>query len=342
MLETTRIPPFQPDVVCLGEIILDMFAAETGCRHEAVSAYYPAAGGAPANVAVSLSRQGCRAAFIGKVGDDAFGYRLRDALQEQGVDVRGLRFDREARTTLNFIALPDPNNAAFLFYRNPGADQRLEPGELDRDLIANARAYHCTSFALAIEPLRSAALEALHLAHQSERLVSFDVNYRAIVWPSPEVARREIFAILPEVDVLKVNQEEAELLTGETAIEKAATGLAAFGPSLCVVTLGPDGCYYQSAAGSGYVPGYSVKTIDASGCGDTFIGVMLAGLLDGAGWRDRLTRTNLERVLAYANAAAAMTATKKGVIPAIPTASDVAVFLKQEPRRSQRNPRLAV
>jgi fructokinase len=251
------------------------------------------------------------------------------------VDVSGLRLDPEARTTLNFIALPDPNMPSFLFYRNPGADQRLTPGELDRDLIISARAYHCTSFALALEPLRSAALEALHLAHQAGRLVSFDVNYRAAVWPSGEAACQAVRSVLAEVDVLKINEEEAELLTGEARVEKAAEHLAGCGPALCVVTLGPNGCYFQAAAGARHVAGFHVNTIDASGCGDAFIGAMLAGLLAGGHDQGRLAvaelgLTDIEATLQFANAAGALTSTKRGVIPAIPTAAETRAFLNRE------------
>ena len=329
----------QIDAVCLGEIILDMFAAETGRSHADVSAYLPVPGGAAANVAVGISRLGLVPAFIGKVGDDAFGYRLRDTLRDEGVEVRGLCFDRDARTTLNFIALPDENSASFLFYRNPGADQRLEPADLDHELICGARAYHCSSFALAVEPLRSATLEAMHLARQAERLISFDVNYRANVWPSPEAARREVFGVLPEVDILKVNEEEAELLAGAADYQKAAAQLIRQGPALCVVTLGPQGCYYQTSSAASWVPGFSVATVDASGCGDTFIAGMLTGLLSAVDWRERLAPSDLERVLRYANAAGALTSTRKGVIPAIPTTAEVHRFLDNQPQPSQQTMR---
>lgn len=322
--------PSEIDVVCLGEIILDMFAAETGRRHEDVSAYLPVPGGAAANVAVGISRQGYSPAFIGKVGDDAFGYRMRDALSAEGVDVRGLCFDQEARTTLNFIALPDENSASFLFYRNPGADERLQPAELDRDLITRARAYHCSSFALAVEPLRSATLEALRLAHQSGCLVSFDVNYRANIWTSPDAARQEVFAVLSEVDVLKVNEEEAELITGLKDIQAAAARLIQFGPTLCVVTLGPNGCFFQTRSANGHVPGFRVETVDASGCGDTFIAGMLTGLLAEPDWHAQLDAHRLAQLLWRANAAGALTSTKKGVIPAIPTAQEIDDFLTRQ------------
>ena len=113
------------DIVSLGEILIDMFPAEIGKKMMDVSAFLPKPGGAPANVAVAASRLGAKSAFIGKVGLDTFGEYLRSILEEEGVSTRGLKVDPQARTTLVFIAMPDPHSAEFVFYRNPGADMLL-------------------------------------------------------------------------------------------------------------------------------------------------------------------------------------------------------------------------
>ena len=98
------------DLICLGELVIDMFPAEVGRRHAEVSAFRPVPGGAPANVAVAAARLGARAAFIGKVGDDPFGHFMADVLAREGVETRGMRFDPDARTTMNLIAQPDANS----------------------------------------------------------------------------------------------------------------------------------------------------------------------------------------------------------------------------------------
>ena len=91
------------DIICLGELLIDMFPAELGRPLAEVSAFRPKPGGAPANVAVAASRLGARSAFVGKVGDDAFGHHLVNVLAREGVDVRGIRYDPEARTGMAFI-----------------------------------------------------------------------------------------------------------------------------------------------------------------------------------------------------------------------------------------------
>ena len=112
------------DIVCLGELLVDMFPAELGRRLVEVSAFRPKPGGAPANVAVAAKRLGAQSAFIGKVGDEEFGHFLADVLKQAGVNIDGIRFDPEARTTMAFIAMPDVNSYEIVFYRNPGADTR--------------------------------------------------------------------------------------------------------------------------------------------------------------------------------------------------------------------------
>ena len=99
------------DIVTLGELLVDMFPAELGRRIVQVSAFRPKPGGAPANAAVAAARLGARSAFIGKVGDEAFGHHLASILEQEGVEVRGMRFDAEARTGMAFIAMPDENTA---------------------------------------------------------------------------------------------------------------------------------------------------------------------------------------------------------------------------------------
>jgi len=88
------------------------------------------AGGAPANVAVGLSRLGVKSGFVGKVGQDDFGYFLRDILVKHNVDIENLVLDKCVRTTLAFIATKSDGGKNILFYRNPGADMMLKADEI--------------------------------------------------------------------------------------------------------------------------------------------------------------------------------------------------------------------
>jgi sugar/nucleoside kinase (ribokinase family) len=306
-----------------------MFPAEVGRKLVEVSAFRPKPGGAPANVAVAVVRLGMQSAFIGKVGDEAFGHYLAGTLRQEGVDVRGIRYDTEARTTMALIAMPDVNSYEILFYRNPGADTRLRAEELEQELLQSARAFHFDSLSLDQEPSRSAALKAAQIARQAGALISFDVNYRPLLWRGPEEARECVMATLTEVDLLKVNEIELEVLTGDRDPATASARLLDCGPALVVVTLGPHGSFFRCQAGEAHVPAFHVETVDATGCGDAFIAGLLCQLVAGGDWRSQLTLDRMHEILRYANAVGALTALTLGVIPALPTAAQVEQFLKQ-------------
>ncbi|MBK8986398.1 MAG: carbohydrate kinase [Chloroflexi bacterium] len=327
-------------IVTLGEILIDMFPAEVGRPLSQVSAFHPKPGGAPANVAVAAHRLGAQTAFIGKVGDDAFGHYLQRVLADEGVETCGMRVDDEARTTMAIIAMPDPHTAEFIFYRNPGADLRLRPDELDLNLLRHTRALHIGSLSLVDEPARSATLAAVKTARQHGALISFDVNYRPSLWPSPAAALAQIRALIPLVDLLKVNEVELALLAGEGETAVALQTLLALGPTLCLLTRGKEGSYAQTALQSITAPAFPVTTVDATGCGDAFIAGVLFQLTQVADWRSQLEPDRLFTILRFANAVGALTAQTQGVIPALPTALQVQTFFTHQ--SEIRNPQSAM
>ncbi len=323
-----------PRIISLGEILIDFFPAEFGRKLADVSAFIPKPGGAPANVAVAAAKLGVPSAFIGKVGDDAFGRVLMKALEEQGVDISGMRMDDYARTTLAFIAKPDENTAEYAFYRNPGADLMLRTDELDRTMLSNTQVLHIGSLSLVAEPAMSATQEAVNLAHHAGALISFDVNYRPSLWNSVEAALERIWRMVPQADLLKVNETELQFLSGVEAkdvdrLKEACQILLKHGPQLIVVTLGEKGSFFCTNDVSEFSPAFKVKTVDAVGCGDAFIAGLLARLIDQENWKNALTLESLRAHFYYANAVGALTATKQGVIPALPTVAEVDAFLKQ-------------
>lgn len=316
------------DIVSLGELLVDMFPAQVGKRLQEVSAFRPVPGGAPANVAVAARRLGKSSAFIGKVGDEAFGHHLAAVLEREGVSIRGIRFDAAARTTMAFIAMPNENQAEFIFYRNPGADMMLRPDELDRELIRETRAFHFGSISLTAEPSRSATIEAVQIARSAGALISFDVNYRPSLWAGATEAFKTVETVIPIVHLLKVNETELALLCGGGDVEAGSRTLVERGPLACVVTLGAKGSYFRVTDGGGHVPGFAVRTVDATGCGDAFVAALLARLTAAEDWRAHFGAEEMRQFLRYANAAGALTAQKLGVIPALPTAGEVDAFLK--------------
>ena len=284
--------------------------------------------GAPANVAVAASRLGYKAAFIGKVGRDAFGDFLADVLVREKVETRGLRFDPIVRTTLVFLSKPDANSYECLFYRNPGADTNLSPLDLDEELLRETHAFQFGSLSLTDEPSRSATRAAIEIAHDAGALVCYDVNYRPTLWKNSDEARQMALEFFPLVDMVKVNETELALLGGQENMENAARKLRDLGPVICVATLGERGSYVQTALGDAFVPGFSVEAVDAAGCGDAFLAALLCKIAESTNWRDQLSMEYLKDHLRYANAAGALTAKTQGTIPALPTAAQIDEFLR--------------
>ena len=319
------------DITSLGEVLIDMFPAEIGRSLTDVSSFRPVPGGAPANVAVSGSRLGLRTAFIGKVGDDAFGRHLAAVLASHDVDVRGMRYDELARTGLAFIAQPDVNNYEILFYRNPGADMRLTSDELDVELLQNTQSLHFGSLSLAQEPSSEATLQAVQIVQDAGGLISFDVNYRPTLWKSPQAARERISPAISKIHVLKINAIELEVLTGATEqnMGSACARLLEQGPELVVVTMGSGGCYICNPQGGVRIEGFSVATVDATGCGDAFIAGLLSQLVAADTPPGGLSPQDLKLFGRYANAVGALATQTRGVIPALPSKEQVDEFLRK-------------
>ena len=165
------------DVTTLGEVLIDF--TEAGTSDGGMSLFERNAGGAPANVLVALQRLGHPTAFIGKVGADMHGEFLRRTLEGEGVDCSGLVSDPAFFTTLAFVALAPSGERTFSFARKPGADTRIAPDELPRDVIASSRVFHVGSLSLTDEPARSATRSAISLAREAGCTLSYDPNYRA-------------------------------------------------------------------------------------------------------------------------------------------------------------------
>jgi len=154
-------------VVCLGELLIDFVALETGVSVGEASGFEKKPGGAPANVAVAIARLGQPSAFLGQVGDDPFGHYLEGVLNAEGVDTRGLRFTSAARTALAFVSLRPDGERSFVFYRHPSADMVMRPEDIAFNVIDGQDIFHYGSITMISEPSRSATLAAISYARHA-------------------------------------------------------------------------------------------------------------------------------------------------------------------------------
>jgi fructokinase len=315
-----------PAVLALGELLIDFVPEQRGVTLAEARTFLKAPGGAPANVAVGVARLGVSSGFIGKVGDDPFGHHLADVLRDAGVDVSQVRFDAEARTALAFVSLTAEGERDFMFYRHPSADMRHRPDEIDDAVVRAASILHVGSISLIGESSALATRHAVRVAREAGTLVSYDPNLRLPLWPSAEAAAEGIRSLLPLADVIKVSDEEVAFLTGSDDLA-AARELRPATCSLLLVTRGDAGVDYLLPGGEGSVPGFEVEIHDTTGAGDAFTAAVLAALARSPDLtRDRAA---LEATLRRANAFAALTITRPGAIPAMPSRDRLEAFLRE-------------
>jgi fructokinase len=311
--------------ICLGELLIDFVPTVTGTSLIDAPAFKKAPGGAPANVAVGLARLGIPSAFMGKVGDDAFGRFLAKTLADAGVDVGPLRFSAEARTALAFVSLRADGEREFMFYRHPSADMLFRPDEVDAGAIARAQLLHFGTISMIGEPSRSATLRAIELARAAGCLISCDPNLRLALWPDAAAARAGMAEAIAEAEIVKLSDDEVEFLTGSRAPEAARAAFWHDRLELMVVTRGMAGCSYFTKDFAGAAAGFSVTAVDATGAGDGFVAGLLQGVLRA---RDVLADPErLHALCRFANAVGALTTTERGAIPALPSLARVEDFL---------------
>ena len=308
------------DITAIGEILIDL--TQSGRTEQGIPRFDANPGGAPANLAVAASRLGAKTAFIGRVGRDSYGDFLRSTLEQNGVDVSGLSVDPRQHTTLAIVSLDDRGERSFSFYRDPSADVNLCFEDVPVELLADTRVLHFGSVSLTAEPSRSSTLRAAREAKEKGALISYDPNYRASLWPEEATAVRQMLQPLPLVDILKVSDEELPLLTGLSDPDRGSARLAEKGIRLVLVTLGAEGAFYRFGGRIGHVPGVKVQVGDTNGAGDTFFGAALSRLVRAESL-DALTAEELEDILRFANKAAAITTSRHGAIPAMPTLAEM-------------------
>lgn len=308
------------DLTTIGEILIDL--TQTGVSQDGICSFAANPGGAPANVAVAAARLGASTAFLGKVGRDNFGAILRNTLVKNQVDVSGLLEDA-APTTLAVVSVDKLGERSFSFLR--GADCALAPEEVDITQIERSKILHFGSVSLTAGPSRNATLFAAQHAHEKGILVSYDPNYRPALWSSPEDAKQWMTHPLPLVDIIKLSLEELPLLTGTEDPETGSRALEEMGISLIFITLGQQGAFLRWKGRTALVPGVPVSVADTNGAGDTFFGAVLRCLTcRGAAPLENLSLEELTQITTFANHAAALTCSRSGAIPAMPSLEELA------------------
>lgn len=316
------------DVVCFGDLLIDFVPTQSGVSFADLPSFQPAPGGAAANVAVGLARLGVASAFMGKVGDEAFGHLLVDTLAREGVDVTPIRLDARARTALAFVTLTAEGERDFLFFRHPSADMLFTPAEVDLAAIQAARIFHFDSISLANPSSRITALYAADEAAKAGKLISYDVNLRLQLWEGDAEARAGIAEGLQRAAVVKLSDSELEFMTGGSTPQDFRARLWHDRLKLAVLSLGERGCIAMTPRGDVAVPSIAVKVVDTTGAGDGFVAGLLSGIARNPGVLEN--DDALAELCRFANVVGALTTTARGAIPALPTVAQVDALLARQ------------
>ncbi len=317
------------DVICMGELLIDFVATQDNVSLVEAPGFIKAPGGAPANVAVGLKRLGLTSSFVGKVGDDPFGQFLRKTLDETGVETSHLFIDPEARTTIVFVAVHDDGHKDLCFFRNPGADMRLTPEEITEEIFEDARCFHYGSITFIDEPSASAQHKALDIARQRGLMISYDPNYRPTLWPSQERASEVIQDGFRHCHLAKIADEEWEIATGETDLDAGLQAVLDKGVELVVVSRGAGGALVTNGNYRIEMPALDVDVAETIGAGDGFMAAMISRLLperERLGSLAAIDQAVMQEALDFAINVGALTCTKVGAIPALPTLAEVEEF----------------
>ena len=308
------------DLYCIGEMLIDFIPGRKD------GSYIRSPGGAPANVAVAAARQGLSSAMCCSLGDDDFGRFLLSVLRENGVEPIRESLCSKAVTTMAFVTLDDAGDRSFTFVRKPGADMLLSEEDVREEDIAASLIVHAGSCSLSASPEAEATEMALRLASELGRVVSFDLNYRDLMWSGDfNACAAAVRCCLPYVDALKLSEEEAALFCPDETIPQM---MARFGITVVVETLGAAGarCYFRGEVID--VPGRKAVCVDATGAGDAFWGGFLAALrIGGAEKASDLTKDLLKTALAYGNKCGWFCVQKKGAMSSLPTRAEVEALL---------------
>jgi len=316
-----------PEVLCLGEALLDLIACEAGKQIEQTKNFYLAPGGAVCNVAVGLARLGVKVGLITKIGSDPFGRFMLKFLKKEKVDTGLMRITDQYLTGLVLVWLDKKKNPNFFFYGAPGADRMLSPLEIKEKNFSGIKVFHFGTVSLSMEPVRSATLKALTLAKKAKARISFDPNFRLHLWKNPSQLKKIALSLAPEADLIKLNQEELKFLTGEKNLEKGAKPLLKMGAKIVVVTLGKKGAFFATEKDQGYVPGYKFKQVDTTGAGDAFASAIIAWLLHFA--KIPPEKNEMVKALRFANAFAGLSTLKLGAIEGLLSWKEVEKFVKR-------------
>ncbi len=264
-------------------------------------------GGPVATAIVAAARLGARTAMLDMLGDDWRGALIRQEFEREGLETVYLRLAKGCTSPTSCILVQKDTGARSIVWA-PGTAPELSPDELPPETIQSARFLHVNGRHW------QACMQAVKLAREAGVQVSFDGGAGRY--------RSELDELLPLTDVCIVARDFAEKCTRESDMQGAAGLLMQAGPRLVVITAGTQGSWvFPRDAKPFHQPAYEMpRVVDTTGCGDSYHGAFLFGLLRGF---------DLNKTASLASAVAAINSQRLGGRQGLPTYEQAQSFLKE-------------
>ncbi|MDB5474019.1 MAG: iolC, partial [Devosia sp.] len=326
------------DVITIGRASVDLYGQQIGTRLEDVGSFAKSVGGCPTNIAVGTARLGLKSALITRVGNEQMGRFIREQLNREGVETRGIATDPNRLTALVLLSVEAEGVSPMIFYRTDCADMALSEEDIDEALIGSARAIVVTGTHFSQPNSEAAQKKAIRLARASGALVAFDIDYRPNLWGlgghdagferyvASDIVSQKYKSILPDCDLVVGTEEEVLIASGEKDLLGALKTIRSLSGATIVLKRGPMGCIVYDGAipdnlEDGIVgKGFPIEVYNVLGAGDAFMSGWLRGWLSGEPHATSAT---------WANACGAFAVSRLLCAPEYPSWTELNLFLEK-------------
>lgn len=315
------------DIVPLGRIAIDFNPSDIHRPLDESTTFKKYLGGSPANIAVGMARLGKKVGFIGKVSKDQFGRFVTDYFRKEGIDTSGVSVAQNGESLgLTFTEILSPTESSILMYRNGIADLALSIEDIDEGYIKKSKALLISGTALAASPSREAVLLALEYAKKHNTVVIFDLDYRSYTWKSLTDLALYYSTVARASDIILGSREEFNVMERITNPEGSSDKETAdrwikHGNKIVVIKHGKEGSSAYTDDGQVYkIRPFPVKLLKSFGGGDAYASAFLYGIMEG--W-------DVIDCLEFGSGSASMLVASHSCSDAMPTAEDIAHFIKQ-------------
>ncbi len=307
----------QKKILCIGEALIDMICTDKGKSLSEGNNFLKKPGGAPTNVAAAIAALGGSVELAAKVGNDPFGKQLIDVMKDFGVSTKWILQDDRCFTTFAFVSLMEDGERDFVF--NRGADGQLNETEINKINLTEFSIIHFGSATGFLPgPLQNAYKSLLQKTFEKNILVSFDPNYRHLLFKNnTQTFIEQSWYFMKRCHFFKVSDEEAMLITGAKTVADAAKILLEETNAVFTITLGKDGTMLGFNHQTEIIKSIPVQPVDTTGAGDAFVGAVLYQLSDkGFCEIKNLSLDEWKHIITNANKAGARTCEYLGAMEA--------------------------